>query len=361
MKDLDKHTGRLRSKDIISLLSVRPLWRLAAGIVRAPLDEDFAGSPLAVCWFTNFKCNAKCKFCCKAAQIRAGVDEFPVLPLESVKSLLEKIRGTVDLLYLSGGEPTIHPYIIQILEEAKRLNFRSLGMSSNLIALDRCPEVLDYLNAISISIHAPDVKTHAANLGVPMNVAEKVFKNIDIIKNHSRSKKIKVLVNCVINPANLDAVIDMVEFTRKRGFLLELVPANNNGLTPEDLAGNTAYENLIDHIIELRKSGTAPHIAGSTGYYRRIRDFEPFRCFPMGVPNIMPDGRLCTPCDVSAQYAVNVLDYASLKDAINASKPYYGKYPCKSGRCFKAGIIERSHLFGLLVSGKHEENKQNRD
>jgi hypothetical protein len=30
---------RMRTADIISLMSPRPLWRLARGIVRAPLDE----------------------------------------------------------------------------------------------------------------------------------------------------------------------------------------------------------------------------------------------------------------------------------------------------------------------------------
>jgi tetrahydromethanopterin S-methyltransferase subunit B len=62
----------------------------------------------------------------------------------------------------------------------------------------------------------------------------------------------------------------------------------------------------------------------------------------------MPDGRLCTPCDVSGQHAVNVLDHRSLKTAVKASRPHLGAYPCREGHCFKAGILERSRLFGLL-------------
>jgi hypothetical protein len=96
-------------------------------------------------------------------------------------------------------------------------------------------------------------------------------------------------------------------------------------------------------------------LAGSTAYYERIRDFVPFRCFPYGVPNIMPDGSLCTPCDVSGQTAVNVLDYDALKEALLASVPHLGAYPCREGKCFKAGIVERSRLFGLLLSGEEPE------
>jgi MoaA/NifB/PqqE/SkfB family radical SAM enzyme len=316
------------------------------------LDENFAGAPLAVCWFTNFSCNARCHFCCKAAEIRAGRDRFPPLPLDKARRLMAKIREKVGLLYLSGGEPTIHPHIIDILKEARSLNFDSVGISSNLIALDRNIEVLEFVDAIGASIHSPDVGVHARNLGVPVKVAEKVFDNLRVLKEYSGHNGIKVLINCVINPANMHTVMDMVRFTAENGFLLELVPANDCGRISAELSDNPDYKALIDELLQLRKSGRAKHIAGSTHYYKSIRDLKPFRCFPYGVPNIMPDGRLCTPCDVSQQYAVNVLDYKHIKDAVKASGPFLGDYPCKNGQCFKAGIVERSRLFSFLAAGK---------
>jgi MoaA/NifB/PqqE/SkfB family radical SAM enzyme len=344
---------RLRSIDIITLLSPRLAWRLVRGIARSALDEDFAGAPLAVCWFTNFSCNARCHFCCKAAEIRAGRDGFPPLPLDDARRLMAKIREKVGLLYLSGGEPTIHPHIIDILKEAKSLSFDSVGISSNLIALDKNIEVLEFVDAIGASIHSPDVGVHARNLGVPVKLAEKAFDNLGLLKEYSGRRGIKVLINCVINPANMRTVMDMVRFTAENGFLLELVPANDCGRIPAELSENPDYKALLDELLQLRKTGRAKHIAGSTYYYKSIRDLKPFRCYPYGVPNIMPDGRLCTPCDVSQQYAVNVLDHKHIKDAVKASLPFLGDYPCKNGQCFKAGIVERSRLFGLLAAGKN--------
>jgi len=209
---------RMRSIDIVSLLSVRTAWRLMRGIARAPFDEDYAGSPLAVCWFTNFSCNARCRFCCKAAEIRAGQDGFPPLSMDGCKELLEKIRKKVNLLYLSGGEPSIHPRIVDILRAAKALDFASVGISSNLIALDRKPEILDYVDAIGVSIHSPDVAVHARNLAVSVKLAGKVFENLEMLGKEGRKHDVKVLVNCVINSQNMETVLDMVEFTRERGF-----------------------------------------------------------------------------------------------------------------------------------------------
>ncbi len=349
MRDEIEKSEHLRSVDIVKLMSPRPLWRLVRGSLRAPFDEHYAGSPLAVCWFTNFTCNARCPFCCKAGEIASGRREFPPLRPGRFEELLVRIRRTVDLLYISGGEPLVHPHLLPILREAKRLEFTSIGMSSNLIALDQHPEVLDLVDAISVSIHSPDAAVHAANLGVSERLARQAFDNLEMIQAHRRRREIKVLINCVMNERNLDTVLDMVTFAENQGCLLELVPANDHGRIPKALAGNPAYLKVLDSLLEMRRAGTARHLAGSTHYYERIRTFEPFRCFPYGVPNIMPDGRLCTPCDVSGQYAVNVLDYPDLKAAVKASLPHLGTYPCREGMCFKAGIIERSHLFGLLA------------
>ncbi len=173
-----------------------------------------------------------------------------------------------------------------------------------------------------------------------------------MLREYNKSNNIKVIINCVISEKNLDDMLEMVEFTREYGFLLEVVPANEKNSTPKGLAGNPKYEALIDRLLDLRQSGKAPHLTGSSHYYRQIKSFVPFRCFPYGVPNIMPDGRLCTPCDISGQYDINILDHKDLKAAVRASLPMLGEYPCKQGMCFKAGILERSRLFGLLLSGK---------
>jgi len=227
-------------------------------------------------------------------------------------------------------------------------------MSSNLIALDEHAGVLDRLDAVAVSIHAPDVAGHARCLGVSEAVAARALANLDLLAEAHRRRGLKVIVNCVINPDNVGRVMDMVEFTAQRGFLLEVVPANEHGGVSPELTANPAYGELIDRLIELRRGGGAPHLAGSTAYYRNLKTLRPFRCFPYGVPNIMPDGRLCTPCDISGQYGVNVLEHESLKAAVRASLPMLGAYPCRQGRCFKAGIMERSRLFGLLLSRTNE-------
>jgi MoaA/NifB/PqqE/SkfB family radical SAM enzyme len=341
--------GHLRSMDFLKVFSLRTLWRLTRGMARAPFDRKYAGSPLAVCWFVNFECNARCIFCCKAGEIEKGKQSFPPLDLEGSVELLKRIRRSVDMLYISGGEPLMHPPLRAILKEARALRFKSLGMTSNILLLDRFRDVLDDVDVFTASIHGSDPETHAKVMGISLDHARKAFDHLNILQDEHQRSGLRVMVNFVINEVNLHQAMGMVELTRDKGFLLELVPANEHGGIPLKLAADSRYQALIKQLIALRKSGKAPHLAGSTAYYRRIGSFRPFRCFPYGVPNITPDGRLCTPCDVSEQYGVAVLNYPTLKDAVRASAPYLGDYPCSKGHCFKAGIIERSRLFGLFA------------
>jgi MoaA/NifB/PqqE/SkfB family radical SAM enzyme len=340
--------GRLRSWDILRLLSPRTLWRMARGVVRATVDGNYAGSPLAVCWFITFACNARCGFCCKAAEVRAGREAYPPVAPEAATKLLRRIRRSVNILYLSGGEPLVHPHLPEILTEARRLRFAQVGMSTNAIVLDRRADLLDLLDVVGVSIHAPDPAGHASGLGVEESIARRALENLDLLADWRGRTGKRVIINCVMHPGNLGRIEAMIELTAARGFLLELVPANTKRGVDPALAADPAYHALIDRLLEMRRDGRASHLAGSTAYYRRLQSLKPFRCFPYGVPNILPDGRLCTPCDVSGQHAVDLLDHPSLKAAVKASRPHLGAYPCRKGHCFKAGILERSRLFGLL-------------
>lgn len=342
---------RLRSAEILRSMSPRSLLRLLSGALRAPWDQEFAGHPVAACWFTNFTCNARCPFCCKSDEINAGSARFPVLGLPEAKRLLKKIRRSVGMLYISGGEPLLHPAMPEIVQEAKALGFGLVGMSTNLIIADKRPDALVGVDVLAVSLHAATPERHARQLGVSAELGGRVFANLEALaqRRGAAENNMAIVVNCVVTPDNVKEVMPLLDYTGERGFLLEVVPVNADGAVAKGLPALREYRQLIDNLLASRRSGRAPHLGGSGRYYRTIRDLRPFRCFPYGVPNIMPDGRLCTPCDVAAQYSVNVLDHEDLDAALKASFPLPAGYPCREGRCFKAGIVERSLLYGFLT------------
>ena len=72
------------------------------------------------------ECNQQCLFC----SVPKGPAENPSLK-EIKKRIIDlKKLGTNDL-FITGGEPLIHPQIITILEFAKKIGFNEITIQSN--------------------------------------------------------------------------------------------------------------------------------------------------------------------------------------------------------------------------------------
>lgn len=84
------------------------------------------------------KCNMNCPVCFAGSNIGTDPKENFVLPFERVKEMIDlyvKCEGEPEVLQISGGEPTIHPDIIQILEYAGQKGIKYPMLNTNGIKL----------------------------------------------------------------------------------------------------------------------------------------------------------------------------------------------------------------------------------
>jgi 7,8-dihydro-6-hydroxymethylpterin dimethyltransferase len=82
----------------------------------------------------NEACNLTCPMCF-ADSSTAKSYHRPLADIEKMMDALVASEGEADLLQLSGGEPTIHPQIIDILEAAKRRPIRHVMLNTNGIRI----------------------------------------------------------------------------------------------------------------------------------------------------------------------------------------------------------------------------------
>lgn len=80
---------------------------------------DYPGL-LAATVFTG-GCNLRCPFCHNALLVHA---DAPAMEEAEVLSFLEKRRGFLDAVVLSGGEPLLHPGAGEFLKKVKAMGFR---------------------------------------------------------------------------------------------------------------------------------------------------------------------------------------------------------------------------------------------
>ena len=108
---------------------------------------DFPGTVSTVLFFSG--CNLRCPYCHNPRIVRnTSLEE---IPYAKVREFLEKRKGVIEGVVLSGGEPTMHPEILDIAKD-----IRSLGFSIKLDTNGLRPGVI---RAVAPDYLALDIKT----------------------------------------------------------------------------------------------------------------------------------------------------------------------------------------------------------
>ena len=92
----------------------------------------------------NEACNLTCPVCFADSSTQK-TSHRPLAEIERMMDALVESEGEPDLLQISGGEPTIHPQILEIIAAAKRRPIRHVMLNTNGIRIAQEPEFVDAL------------------------------------------------------------------------------------------------------------------------------------------------------------------------------------------------------------------------
>lgn len=113
----------------------------------------------------TYVCNNHCTFC--AVGTRTQVDGHPTRQRE----FLDKYRDHgVTMVDFDGGEPTLNPKLIPLIRYARHVGYERVNVTTNgrLCAYEDFAKKLvqSGLTTLLFSVHGPDLRTHAAQVGV---------------------------------------------------------------------------------------------------------------------------------------------------------------------------------------------------
>ena len=141
---------------------------------------DWPGRLAAVVFLGG--CNFRCPFC-HNAEIVLAPHLVPSIALDDVLARLRPLRGWVDGVVVSGGEPTLSPRLAELLGR-----IRTEGFEVKLDTNGSCPDVLARLigrslvQALDMDLKAPlEPALYAALAGVPVRL-ELIRASIDLIR-----------------------------------------------------------------------------------------------------------------------------------------------------------------------------------
>jgi len=291
----------------------------------------------------SYSCLNNCLFCSEQDQLEKFEGQFVAKKI--IERKLEKFsqRG-INHITFTGGEPTLHPNLIEILRFAKELDYRTyISSNGGLFTLKRfCRKALPYINEICFSIHGHNAKLHNFH-----TCNKKSFSRLlRALKNIEESPEdISGFGNVVMSRYNFDFLYEIIDFISRYKKIRQILISN---FAPE---GNGLH-NFRDLVVSLsrikEKIGEIVQLAQDRSLV--VRFFGLPLCILNNYEDFSNDLHW-SPRTTFEQWEINkhvflkkTLSYKPVRERIKASK-------CKE--CFKkdicAGVFKRYYQeFGDL-------------
>jgi hypothetical protein len=141
---------------------------------------------------------------------------------DSIKKRLETRKEDLlkgDILYLSGGEPTLHPQFVDVLQYINNHfpNLRIMLLTNGrTLCYDSLPQMLSTINNLSlaISLHGPSAEIHDKITGVPGSF-EQACRGIENILRYQKPDR-EIEIRVVISKINYKKCGEILSLIRKK-------------------------------------------------------------------------------------------------------------------------------------------------
>ena len=163
--------------------------------------------------FTGYGCNIKCKFCFYRNEKHKDIKHLIYQQLEQGKRY-----GILDW-DISGGEPSILPYWVDLLKDMKDMGFRNIACITNGYKFAGTDFLLKSINAgmneILFSVHGSCASVHDFMTGV-----EGSFQMLELALGNAFQFKdsLKVRINIVVTKDNVNDLEKIIRFVYKIGY-----------------------------------------------------------------------------------------------------------------------------------------------
>ena len=220
------------------------------------------------------RCNLSCGYCNEFDSNSSPVDA------KLLQERLEKLKelGTFGIC-LTGGEPTLHPDLPELVAHCRKLKFFRTGMISNGLLLT--PKLIQRLNEAGLQelqISIDGVKQNSTTSKVLDNLRKR-------LRELKENAKFKVTISGVVGACPPEETFEVIQYAKELKFTPRVLLVHDHDgqvkLSPEQLA---AYYNLkktlpktwkdfSDYRDRLIKEGTAPFKCRAGSRYLYVDEF----------------------------------------------------------------------------------------
>lgn len=257
-------------------------------------------------------CNAGC-FMCNFAHSH-GKYNITDEQFDNLLNQMEKDDG-YQLVRFTGGEPLLHPHIIEFIKKCKERNYETSIITNGYLLPNLAEKIAESkLDYIIISTDGSKSEIHDKLRGLP-NGLERIKHGVRTIKR--LNPDVKIRANTVVSDLNIDDINNMYEMLTELGYnawsIIPIRPTNdpNTRWNEDNLEHNIMrYHEFVDNQVNypnLELLGYSSAWAGTTEEEIVNTFLNKYRIVPTDKCNIVdhvrfyiPDKELIVPCNCAA-------------------------------------------------------------
>ncbi len=175
----------------------------------------------------TYRCNERCSHCYLD---NFQDDETKTLNFKQWQHVLRELKsGGVLYLDFIGGEPMLHPYFWEILEEAVELGFYT-GIITNGLKLDeKAVDRLDDLGVsnVTLSLYSLNAAIHDHMTNVKGS-HQKIMKAIEYLADY----RVNFSLNCLLTKHNIESYFELEDWAKANNYRIQpdpFITAKTNG------------------------------------------------------------------------------------------------------------------------------------
>ena len=163
--------------------------------IKGFLETSFVDWPGKICSVLFLPlCNFRCPYCHNHLLV-FHPEQYPSIPFDAVLARLKTFRGWVDGVCLTGGEPTLHVGLPELVQKIKQEGFL-VKLDTNGSDPERLAEVLGTgaVDFVAMDVKAPlDRFRYRRAAGVPVDVSL-IWRSIDLLKQSGVDHQFRMTV-----------------------------------------------------------------------------------------------------------------------------------------------------------------------
>lgn len=176
------------------------------------INEERFFSLNQIYFYLTEGCNLRCRHCWLAPKYHHDAHTYPSLSLKLFKSVIEQAKPLgLSTVKLTGGEPSLHPQIREILGEVRANRLRLIVETNGLLCTSELAQMIASCDDpfVAVSLDAADAKIHEWMRGVS-GCFEKTIEGIrNLVETGIEPQIIMTVARC--NKGEVEAVVRLAE------------------------------------------------------------------------------------------------------------------------------------------------------